>query len=51
MQLGLIGYYSDFVVYPVAIVVLGAAGLLEAGENGVSGWIFAACACFSACGR
>jgi hypothetical protein len=26
MQLGLIGYYSDFVVYPVAIVVLRAAG-------------------------
>ena len=45
MQLGLVGYYSDFVVYPVAIVVLGAAGLLEAGENGVLGWIFAACAC------
>jgi sterol desaturase/sphingolipid hydroxylase (fatty acid hydroxylase superfamily) len=45
MQLGLIGYYSDFLVYPVAIVVLGAAGLLEAGENGALGWISTACAC------
>jgi sterol desaturase/sphingolipid hydroxylase (fatty acid hydroxylase superfamily) len=45
MQLGLIGYYSDFVVYPAAIVVLAAAGLIDVGENSASGWIAAVVAC------
>ncbi|MER9304432.1 sterol desaturase family protein [Mesorhizobium sp. M0293] len=39
MQLGLIGYYSDFVIYPLVIAVLAVAGLLEAGEEGAPGWI------------
>src|SRR3954452_10620256 len=45
MQLGLIGYYSDFVVYPLVIAVLGVAGLLEAGEENAPGWIATAVAC------
>jgi sterol desaturase/sphingolipid hydroxylase (fatty acid hydroxylase superfamily) len=45
MQLGLIGYYSDFVVYPAAIVVLAAAGLIDVGEKSASGWIAAVIAC------
>ncbi|TGV55466.1 sterol desaturase family protein [bacterium M00.F.Ca.ET.141.01.1.1] len=45
MQLGLIGYYSDFVVYPLVIAVLGVAGLIEAGEEGAPDWIGMALIC------
>lgn len=45
MQLGLIGYYSDFVVYPLVIAVLAVAGLLEAGEESAPGWIGTVLAC------
>lgn len=41
MQLSLIGYYSDFVVYPVVIVLLAAAGIHAAGEGGALVWIAA----------
>ncbi len=39
MQLGLIGYYSDFVVYPAAIAILAATGLSHAGEAGMWAWL------------
>lgn len=45
MQLSLIGYYSDFVVYPLVIVMLAVAGIGDAGEHGAPGWIAAAFAC------
>ena len=45
MQLGLIGYYSDFVVYPLVIAALAVAGLVEAGEENAPGWIATVLAC------
>ncbi|TGV80100.1 sterol desaturase family protein, partial [Mesorhizobium sp. M00.F.Ca.ET.158.01.1.1] len=45
MQLGLIGYYSDFVVYQLVIGVLGVAGLIEVGEEGAPDWIGTALIC------
>ncbi len=45
MQLSLIGYYSDFVVYPVVIAILTVAGIRDAGENGALAWIATAFAC------
>jgi sterol desaturase/sphingolipid hydroxylase (fatty acid hydroxylase superfamily) len=39
MQLGLIGYYSDFVIYPVVIAVLAATASHEIGENSAWAWI------------
>src|SRR6185312_7394187 len=38
----LIGYYSDFVVYPVVIAMLAAMGIHNTGENGALAWIAAA---------
>ncbi len=39
MHLGRIGYYSDFFVYPVLILVLSGAGLLHSSPDGAAEWI------------
>jgi sterol desaturase/sphingolipid hydroxylase (fatty acid hydroxylase superfamily) len=45
MQLGLVGYYSDFLAYPVVIAALATAGLFEVGKSHASAWIAGAIAC------
>lgn len=45
MDLGLVGYYSDFVVYPLAIALLAVAGLMEAGEEAAPVWLATLIAC------
>jgi len=45
MQLSLIGYYSDFVVYPLVIAILAVAGIHTVGEDGALAWIAAVFAC------
>lgn len=39
MPLSPIGYYCDFVVYPLLIAALAASGLVEAGLSGATQWI------------
>jgi sterol desaturase/sphingolipid hydroxylase (fatty acid hydroxylase superfamily) len=45
MQLSIIGYYSDFVVYPVVIAMLAAIGTHDIGKDGALAWIAVVFAC------
>lgn len=44
MRLGLVGYYSDFVIYPLIITVLAVIALLEVGKHQAWAWVAAALA-------